>query len=118
MGRKYPRKHTSSHNKALVISIRTFSVPSYQGLYREWLKLERLIIIIIIIFSYFVRDFPTGNVAFLLGTLNETLCERETKQATRPGDKMEAAHSTCRHQDTQWNGNHTGSGRQARQEQL
>ena len=52
-------------------------------------------------FSYFVRDFPTGNVAFLLGTLNETLCERETKQATRPGDKMEAAHSTCRHQDTQ-----------------
>ena len=74
--------------------------------------------IIIIIFSYFVRDFPTGNVAFLLGTLNETLCERETKQATRPGDKMEAAHSTGRHQDTQWNGNHTGSGRQARQEQL
>ena len=34
-----------------------------------------IIIIIIIIFSYFVRDFPTGNVAFLLGTLNETLCD-------------------------------------------
>ena len=46
MGRKYPRKHTSSHNKALVISIRTFSVPSHQGLYREWLKLERLKLIL------------------------------------------------------------------------
>ena len=39
-----------------------------------------------------------------VGTLNETLCELKTKQATRPGDKMEAAHFTCRHQDTQRNG--------------
>ena len=64
--------------------------------------------------SYFVGDFPTGIVAFLLGTLNVTFWQRETKQATRPGDKVEAAHSTCPHQDTQWNGHHTGSCRQAR----
>ena len=58
MGRKYPRKHTSSHNKALVISIRTFSVPSHQVVFR----LMRAIVVLAVVVLQNVLSSPSEDL--------------------------------------------------------